>query len=61
MSALLFPGQGSQGRYGAEFYKEFEIVKKYSAQTKINYSISKLILDGPSDELQLTKNTQLQF
>ena len=36
MSALLFPGQGSQAvGMGAEFYKEFEIVKKYSIkQTK---------------------------
>ena len=24
----------------------------------MNYSISKIILEGPSDELQLTKNTQ---
>ena len=30
MSALLFPGQGSQiVGMGLEFYKDFEIVKKY--------------------------------
>ena len=61
MSALLFPGQGSQVvGMGTEFYKEFKIVKKIfnQADEKLNFSISKLILEGPSDELQLTKNTQ---
>ena len=61
MSALLFPGQGSQIiGMGSEFYKNFDIVKKTfkSANEKLNYSISKIILEGPEDELQLTKNTQ---
>ncbi len=61
MSALLFPGQGSQiVGMGQEFYNEFEIVKKIFSQAdeRLNYSISKLILEGPEDELQLTKNTQ---
>jgi [acyl-carrier-protein] S-malonyltransferase len=61
MSALLFPGQGSQVvGMGSEFYKNFELVKKIfkSADDKLNYPISKIILDGPEDQLQLTKNTQ---
>ena len=61
MSALLFPGQGSQVvGMGAEFYKDFKIVKKIfnQADEKLNYSISKLILEGPENKLQLTENTQ---
>jgi len=61
MSALLFPGQGSQVvGMGSEFYNNFKIVKKIfnQADEKLNYSISKLILEGPEDKLQLTQNTQ---
>ena len=61
MSALLFPGQGSQFvGMGSEFYTNFDIVKKifHQADEKLNYSISKIILEGPEDQLQLTQNTQ---
>ena len=61
MSALLFPGQGSQiVGMGSEFFKNFNIVKKIfkEADEKLNYQISKIILEGPEDQLQLTKNTQ---
>ena len=61
MSALLFPGQGSQAvGMGSEFYENFSIVKKIfnQADEKLNYSISKMILEGPEDQLTLTKNTQ---
>ncbi len=61
MSSLLFPGQGSQVvGMGNEFYNNFELVKKIfnDADEKLNYSLSKIILNGPEDDLQLTKNTQ---
>ena len=46
MSALLFPGQGSQVvGMGSEFFTNFELVKKIfkEADEKLNYSISKII------------------
>ena len=61
MNALLFPGQGSQiVGMGSELYNNFEIVKRIfkTADDKLNFPISKLILQGPENELQLTKNTQ---
>ena len=61
MKALIFPGQGSQSvGMGNELYKKFDLVKKIfrEADAKLNYSISKIILDGPESDLKLTKNTQ---
>ena len=61
MNAILFPGQGSQiVGMGSEFYKNFDIVKKIfqEADDKLNYKISKIILEGPDDSLKLTQNTQ---
>ena len=61
MSSLLFPGQGSQVvGMGSEFYNNFNLVKKIfdQADSKLNFSMSKMILEGPADLLQLTKNTQ---
>ena len=61
MRALLFPGQGSQTvGMGLEFYNNFSIVKKIfnEADEKLNYPLSKIILEGPEDQLMLTKNTQ---
>ena len=62
MSALLFPGQGSQVvGMGLEFFNNFNLVKKIfkEADEKLNFSISKIILEGPTDKLlQLTQNTQ---
>ena len=61
MNALLFPGQGSQVvGMGLEFHKKFAIVKKIfnQADEKLSFPISKLILEGPENELQLTQNTQ---
>ncbi len=61
MNAILFPGQGSQiVGMGSEFYNNFEIVKKIfkEADDRLNYKISKIILEGPEDKLKLTENTQ---
>ena len=61
MSAFLFPGQGSQiVGMGSEFYDSFNLVKKIfkQADEKLNFPISRMILEGPEDQLQLTKNTQ---
>ncbi len=61
MFSVIFPGQGSQiVGMGKEFYDKFDIVKELfkKADDILNFSISKLILDGPKDELDLTINTQ---
>ena len=61
MNAILFPGQGSQiVGMGSEFYNNFEIVKKIfkEADDKLDYKISKIILEGPDNQLKLTQNTQ---
>ena len=61
MRAILFPGQGSQFvGMGSDFYKKFDLVKKnFSSVDKIlGFSLSKIILEGPIEKLQLTENTQ---
>ncbi len=61
MNSFLFPGQGSQTvGMGSEFYNSFNIVKKIfrRADDRLGFSLSKMILEGPSNELQLTQNTQ---
>ena len=61
MGALLFPGQGSQIiGMGSEFFNNFAKVKRIfkEADEKLNFNISKIILNGPEDKLQLTQNTQ---
>ena len=61
MFSVIFPGQGSQiVGMGNEFFNKFDYVKKLfkEADETLNFSLSKLILDGPKDELDLTINTQ---
>ena len=61
MKAILFPGQGSQVvSMGSEFYNNFSSIKEIfnSADEKLKFKLSKIILEGPEDQLKLTQNTQ---
>ena len=61
MRALLFPGQGSQVvGMGLELFNNFSKVKQIfkEADDRLSYPLSKIILEGPEDKLQLTENTQ---
>ena len=48
---------------GAEFYNNFNSVKEIfdQADEKLNYPLSKMILEGPDSDLQLTKILNQQF
>ena len=61
MFSVIFPGQGSQMvGMGKELYDKFDLVKNLfkEADDTLNFSMSKLILEGPKEELDLTANTQ---
>ena len=61
MFSVVFPGQGSQViGMGKEFYKKYQLVKDLfkKANETLNYDLSKLILEGPKSDLDLTTNTQ---
>ncbi|WP_440938934.1 ACP S-malonyltransferase [Candidatus Pelagibacter sp.] len=61
MFSVIFPGQGSQiVGMGKEFFDKHEIVKRLfkEADETLDFSLSKVILEGPKDELDLTINTQ---
>jgi [acyl-carrier-protein] S-malonyltransferase len=61
MFSVIFPGQGSQMvGMGKEFYDKFDLVKNLfkEADETLNYPLSRLILEGPKEELDLTANTQ---
>ena len=61
MFSVIFPGQGSQMiGMGKEFYDKFDLVKNLfkEADDTLNFSLSKFILDGPKEQLDLTTNTQ---
>ena len=61
MFSVVFPGQGSQAvGMGKKFYDRYDIVKDYfkEADESLNFSLSKIILEGPKSDLDLTLNTQ---
>ncbi len=61
MFSVIFPGQGSQiVGMGKEFYDKFEIVKNLfkKADDVLGIPLSKIILEGPKEKLDLTTNTQ---
>tara|TARA_B100000427_G_C15462716_1_gene574801 strand:+ start:16 stop:942 length:927 start_codon:yes stop_codon:yes gene_type:complete len=61
MFSVIFPGQGSQiVGMGKEFYDKFDLVKNLfkEADESLQFPLSKLILEGPKDQLDLTLNTQ---
>jgi len=60
--AFLFPGQGAQyPGMGKDFYDRFPIARALfeEADHALNSNFSKLIFEGPSNELTLTKNSQI--
>ena len=61
MFSVIFPGQGSQSvGMGKEFYEKYDLVKVLfkEADEALNTHLSKIILEGPKEELDLTVNTQ---
>tara|TARA_B100000035_G_C20987190_1_gene548387 strand:- start:537 stop:1463 length:927 start_codon:yes stop_codon:yes gene_type:complete len=61
MFSVIFPGQGSQTiGMGKEFFDKYSLVKDLfkQADESLGFSLSKIILDGPKEELDVTINTQ---
>jgi len=61
MFSVIFPGQGSQlVGMGKEFHDKHKLVKDLFKQADdiLSFPLSKLILEGPKEELNLTENTQ---
>ncbi len=61
MFSILFPGQGSQNiGMAKELFENFNYVKEYflNANELLNKNLSKIIFDGPKNDLDQTENTQ---
>lgn len=59
--ALVFPGQGSQAiGMGKDFIEQFGVARLVmeEADEVLKQRLTRLILEGPQDELTLTENTQ---
>jgi len=61
MFSVIFPGQGSQSvGMAKDLYNKFDIAKELfkEADSVLNFSITKLIMNGTKEELDQTENTQ---
>ena len=61
MFSVIFPGQGSQlVGMGRDLYDKYSLVQNLfkEADETLGFSLSKLILEGPKEQLDLTENTQ---
>ncbi len=61
MFSVIFPGQGSQlVGMGKEFFEKYDLVKQLfkEADNALGFDITKIILEGPKEKLDLTVNTQ---
>ena len=61
MFSVIFPGQGSQlVGMGRELHDKYSLIQNLfkEADETLGFSLSKLILEGSKEELDLTENTQ---
>lgn len=61
VTAIVFPGQGSQSPgMGKELAENFPAARQVfeEADDALGFAISRLCFDGPAEDLQLTENTQ---
>ena len=61
MFSIIFPGQGSQNiGMAKELYQNFDYVRGYFSKANeiLNTNLSRIIFDGPEEELDKTHNTQ---
>ena len=61
MKSLVFPGQGSQKvGMGMEFFENFQVAREVfqKVDDSLSQNLSKLIFNGPLEELTLTENAQ---
>ena len=61
MFSVIFPGQGSQlVGMGRDFHDKHALVQDLfkEADDTLGFSLSKLIINGPKEDLDLTENTQ---
>ncbi len=59
--AFLFPGQGSQSvGMGRELAQQFPVAAQtfHQADAALGFPLSKLVFEGPEEDLRLTENTQ---
>lgn len=60
--AFIFPGQGAQYvGMGKDFFEAYSIVRETfeEANDLLGFDLSKLMFEGPADELTLTKSSQI--